>query len=137
MAKPSVINQTTINATVINGENYTLLVDVAGITININKASSALINQPLINSIIINGLVTDNNVYVTQTNILTVNDCVISVVATSPAPVMIYTFTPANAFIAVSARKVFIEKGKGGNLFIKVTEPDTTIHRFSFEGIKA
>jgi hypothetical protein len=137
MAKPSVINQTTINTTVINGENYSLLVNAAGITININKTSSALINQPIINSIIINGLVTDNNVFVTQTHVLSVDDAVISVVSTSPAPVMIFTFTPHNAVVAVSSRKVFIEKGQGGNLFIKVTESDSTVHRFSFEGIKA
>jgi|SaaInlV_200m_DNA_2_1039689.scaffolds.fasta_scaffold22990_1 hypothetical protein len=137
MAKPSVINQTTINATVINGENYSLLVDVAGITININKASSALINQPVINSIIINGLVTDNNVTLTQTHILIVEDAIISVVSTSPAPVMVFTFTPHNSNISISSQKVFIKKGQGGNLFVTVTEPDTTVYRFSFGGVKA
>ena len=137
MAKPSVINQTTINTTVINGDNHLILVNAAGITININEASSALINQPIINTMIINGLITDNNVFLTQTHILTISDCVISVVSTTPTTWMTFNISPANAFIAVSARKVFIEKGKGGNLFIKVTEPDNTVHRFSFEGIKA
>ena len=131
------INQSGINIVVINGNVGTMLVDKAGITINVNKASSALINQPVINSIIINGLVTDNNVAITQTHVVTVDDAVISVASTSPLPVMVFTFTPDNAFITVTAKKVFIEKGQGGNLFVTLTEDDATVHRFSFEGIKA
>jgi len=131
------INNSGINIVVINGDTGTMLVDKAGIIININKASSALINQPIVNSIIINGLVTDNNVRVTQTHILAVDSPEIDVVATSPLPVMVFTCTPANVTIAVSSRKVFIKKGQGGNLFVTVTEPDTTVHRFSFGGIKA
>ncbi len=131
------INESGINIVVINGDTGTMLADKATIIINVNKAASALINQPIINSIIINGLITDNNVPITQTHVITVNNAVISVVSTSPAPVMVYTFTVDNANIALTAKKVFIEKGQGGNLFITITEPDTTVHRFSFEGIKA
>ena len=131
------INESGINIVVINGDTGTMLADKATIIINVNKASSALINQPIINSIIINGLITDNNVHITQTHVITVNNAVISVVSTSPAPVMVYTFTVDNTNIALTAKKVFIEKGQGGNLFITITEPDTTVHRFSFEGIKA
>ena len=131
------INESVINIVVINGNAGTILVNKATIAVNVNKASSALINQPIINSIIINGLVTDNNVHVTQTHILTVNDAVIGVVSTSPALVMVYTFIVDNANIALTAKKVFIEKGQGGHLFITITEPDTTVHRFSFGGVKA
>jgi len=131
------INESVINIVVINGNAGTILVNKATIAVNVNKASSALINQPIINSIIINGLITDNNVHVTQTHILTVNDAVIGVVSTSPALVMVYTFIVDNANIALTAKKVFIEKGQGGHLFITITEPDTTVHRFSFGGVKA
>ena len=137
MAKPSVINQTTINTTIINGNDHLILIDSAGITLNVNKDIGSVINQPLINSVVINGLITDNNVFVTQTHILSINDCVISLESTSPLPIATFNISPNNANIAVSAKKVFIEKGQGGNLFIKVTEPDATVHRFSFEGIKA
>lgn len=137
MAKPGVINQTAINTTVINGSNHLILVNVAGITINVNKAASALINQDIINTIIINGLVTNNNVRITQTHVVTVADAVIILVVTSPAPVMVFTFTVHNAVITVTSKKVFIKKGQGGNLFVTITEPDATVHRFSFEGIKA
>ena len=131
------INQSGINIVVINGNAGTMLVDKAGITINVNKASSALINRPIINSIIINGLVTSNNVALMQTHVITVDDAVISVASTSPLPVMVFNIIPDNAFITVTAKKVFIEKGQGGNLFVTLTEDDATVHRFSFEGIKA
>jgi hypothetical protein len=131
------INESGINIVIINGDTGSMLVDKAGITININKASSALINQPILNSIIINGLVTDNNVYLTQTHVISVDAAVISVVSTSPLPVMVFYLTPSNAAIALSSQKVFIRKGQGGNLFVTVTEPDTTVHRFSFGGVKA
>ena len=111
--------------------------NVAGITVNVNKAATALINQDIINTIIINGLVSDNNVRLTQTHALTVADATISLIATSPAPVMVFTFTVYNASITVTSKKVFITKGQGGKLFVTITEPDTTVHRFSFEGIKA
>ena len=137
MTTPGVINQNVFNSTVINGDTYVLLIDASGVTVNVNKDFSSLINNNTINGFLINGLVTDNNVTVTQTHVLTVADATIVIESTSPAPVMVFTFTPNNATIAVSAKKVFIEKGQGGSLFITVTEPDLTVHRFSFEGVKA
>ena len=131
------INQSGINIVVINGNAGTMLVDQSVITINVNKPSSALINRPVINSIIINGLVTSDNVALMQTHVITVDDAVISVASTSPSPVMVFNIIPGNAFITVTAKKVFIEKGQGGNLFVTLTEDDATVHRFSFEGIKA
>jgi hypothetical protein len=131
------INQSVINVVVINGDTGNMLVNKAAITININKASSALINQPIINTLLINGLVTDNNIYISQTHVLTISDPTVSVVSTSPLPVMVFYLTPENAFITVTSKKVFLEKGQGGNLFVTLTEDDSTVHRFSFEGIKA
>lgn len=137
MATPGVINQVPINTTVTNGSTHILVVDASVIVINVNKAVSALINYNTINSIIINGLITSDNVALLQTHILSVDDSVMSVVSTSPVPVLTHLLKVNSASISVSANKVFIEKGQGGSIFITVTEPDTTTHRFSFDGVKA
>ena len=137
MATPGVINQSAINTTAINGDKYSILVSVAEVTVNINKAPNALINQNRINTLIINGLVTNNNIRLTQTHILTVANANIEIDATSPNPAMVFTFVVDNISVTVTSEKVFIEKGQGGVLLITITEPDTTTHRFSFEGLKA
>ena len=137
MAGSGVFNAAKINAAPVNGSVYTILVNNAQISIIVNQSASALINQPMINAGLINGLAIDRTIRVVQTHVLTVQSAIITLVSTSPAPVMVFTVTVANAAINIASQKVFITKGVGGNLFVTITEPDATAHRFSFEGIKA
>lgn len=136
-AGSAVINQSAINAQAINATDYLVRVHNADILISVNKPASALINADGINENIINGIIIDGKVHITQTHIPSVNDAVIAVVASSPTPSMAYLAVVQNAYITVSCPKVYVEKGKGGNLFITVTETGGTVHRFSFEGVKA
>jgi hypothetical protein len=137
MAKPGTINQTAINSTIINGERHSITINFATIAINVNKSTNTLINDNAFNISVINGLIVSNQVRVSQTHVLQIDSASIALQSTVPTPVMVFTFTPANASISVIAKKVFIAKGQGGNIFVTITEPDATIHRFSFEGIKA
>jgi hypothetical protein len=137
MAKPGTINQTAINSTIINGERHSITINFATIAINVNKSTNTLINDNAFNISVINGLIVSNQVRVSQTHVLQIDSASIALQSTVPTPVMVFTFTPANASISVIAKKVFITKGQGGNIFVTITEPNATVHRFSFEGIKA
>jgi len=136
MAKPSVINYSQINQTAINGDVHVTVVDAAVINIIVDHKSSSVINANTINSIVINGLVGASGGII-QTHIITVQDASISTSVENVTISQIHLPSVANASITLTSQKVFIEKAQGGNLFVTVTEPDTTVHRFSFEGIKA
>lgn len=131
------LNVSRINRTLINGSDFMALVNSAHIAINVNKSPSARINRRRINTIRINGLVSDNNVRATQTHVATVNDAVITLTSSSPAPVMIFSAIVHNAVITLTSEKVFVSKAAGGSLFVTIREPDNTVHRFSFDGVKA
>jgi len=129
------INNSGINITIINGDTGTMLVDKTEISVTINKFKSAMINEHQINAILINGLA--NEIILKQTHILIVDNITIGVETTSPLPQMVFYLEPDNIDISVSFPKVFIKKGQGGNLFVTLSGDDASIHRFSFEGIKA
>ncbi len=132
-----VLNQCQINAQAINSSDYRLRVASAAIALYVNKAMSSVIGTEVINSNRVNGLATNNNVSPTQTHVLVVNDAVLALTAESPAPYMIYQLTVQNAYMALVVGRVYLQKGVAGHLFVTVTEPDSTVHRFSFEGVKA
>jgi hypothetical protein len=121
MAKPGTTNQTAINSTIINGERHSITINFATIAINVNKSTNTLINDHAFNVAVINGLIVSDKVHVYQTHILQIDSASIALQSTTPTPVMVFTFTPVNAGISVIAKKVFITKGQGGNIFVTVT----------------
>lgn len=129
------INTVEINGCVIDGSEL-LMVQTCEVYVNVNKEELSILNRQPIDAQPINGIVAYGQIRCVQVYVATVQDVTVAVDVSAIVPEFRYLAKVQNAVVSVSASKIFVVKGAGGNLFITVIDGATT-HRFAFGGVKA